>query len=178
MLQWFISFSEFTEISKSSAPFRKNSNIYLKNHMEWDAGVITEEISDNTMKKMIGLDMHNSTGISLQGLCFISYTVMLTVYYCYHPRMWVDNVFGHVCLSVCQSICLFVCLSVFLSVKAITFEPLDIESSFLACRYTLTISRLSLSIKVIGARSRFSDKNDNLTYFNMYMVTLYIATGH
>ena len=27
MLQWFISFSEFTEFSESSAPFRKNSNI-------------------------------------------------------------------------------------------------------------------------------------------------------
>ena len=26
MLQWFISFSEFTEFSESSAPFRKNSN--------------------------------------------------------------------------------------------------------------------------------------------------------
>ena len=25
MLQWFISFSEFTEFSESSAPFRKNS---------------------------------------------------------------------------------------------------------------------------------------------------------
>ena len=42
----------------------------------------------------------------------------------YHPRMWVGNVFGHVCLSVC----LCVCLSVILSVQAITFEPLDIET--------------------------------------------------
>ena len=37
----------------------------------------------------------------------------------YHPRMRVGNVFGHVCLSV------------FLSVQAITFELLDIETSFL-----------------------------------------------
>ena len=67
----------------------------------------------------------------------------------YHPRMRVGNVFGHVCLCVC----LCVCLSVFLSVQAITFEPLDIETSFLVCRYILTISRSSLSIKVIGSRS-------------------------
>ena len=25
----------------------------------------------------------------------------------YHPRMWVGNVFGHVCLSVCLCFCLF-----------------------------------------------------------------------
>ena len=80
----------------------------------------------------------------------------------YHPRMWVGNVFSHVCLSVCLSVCvsvcvsvcLCVCLSVFLPVQAITFEPLDIETSFLVCRYILTISRSSLSIKVIGSRSR------------------------
>ena len=72
----------------------------------------------------------------------------------YHLLMWVGNVFGHVCVSVC----LCVCLSVFLSVQAITFEPLDIETSFLVCRYILTISRSSLSIKVIGSRSRSYEK--------------------
>ena len=76
----------------------------------------------------------------------------------YHPRMRVGNVFGHVCLSacvsVCVSVCLGVCLSVFLSVQAITFEPLNIETSFLICRYILTITRSSLSIKIIGSRSR------------------------
>ena len=63
----------------------------------------------------------------------------------YHPRMRVGNVFGQVlsCLSFC------VCLSVFLSVQAITFEPLNIETSFLVCRYIMTISRSSLIIKVI-----------------------------
>ena len=40
----------------------------------------------------------------------------------YHPRMWVGNIFGRVCLSVCQSLCP--------SVQTITFEPLDIETSF------------------------------------------------
>ena len=64
--------------------------------------------------------------------------------------MWVGNVFGHVCVSVCVS----VCLRVIQSVQAITFELLHIETSFLVCRYIFTISRLSLSIKVIGSRSR------------------------
>ena len=34
----------------------------------------------------------------------------------YHPRMWVGNVFSHVCLSVCLSVCVSVCLSVCVSV--------------------------------------------------------------
>ena len=80
--------------------------------------------------------------------------------------MWVGNVFSHVCLSVCLSVCVSVCLSVcvsvcvcvclsvFLSVQAIPFEALNIETLFLVCRYTLTISRSSLSIKVIESRSR------------------------
>ena len=72
--------------------------------------------------------------------------------------MRVGNVFGHVCLSVCLCVCVSVCLSVFLSVQAITFEPLDIKTSFLVCRYILTISRSSLSIKVIELRSRSYEK--------------------
>ena len=60
--------------------------------------------------------------------------------------MRVGSVFGHVYL------CVSICLSVFLSVQAITFELLDIETSLLICRYILTISGLSLSIKVIGSR--------------------------
>ena len=65
--------------------------------------------------------------------------------------MWVGNVFSHVCLCVCLSVCV-------LSVQAITFEPLDIETSFLICWYILTISRSSLSIKVIGLRPRSYEK--------------------
>ena len=49
------------------------------------------------------------------------------------------------------SVCVCVC-----SVRAITFEPVDIETSFLVWWYILTISRSSLSIKVIGSRSRSS----------------------
>ena len=52
-----------------------------------------------------------------------------------------------------------------LSVQAVTFELLHIETSFLACRYIFTISRLSLSNKVI--RSRSYEKNDNFTYFKI-----------
>ena len=68
--------------------------------------------------------------------------------------MRVGNVFGHLCVSVCLS----VCLSVFLPIQSITFELLDIETSFLVCRYILIISRSSLSIKVIGLRSRSYEK--------------------
>ena len=48
------------------------------------------------------------------------------------------------------------------SVQTTTFELLDIETSFLVCRYIVTISRSSLSIKVLGSRSRSYEKNDNL----------------
>ena len=82
--------------------------------------------------------------------------------------MRVGNVFGHVCVSVCVS----VYLSVFLSVLGINFEPLDIETSFLVCRYILTISRSSLSIKVIGSRSY--KKNDNFTYFNLLILYMWL----
>ena len=93
--------------------------------------------------------------------------------------MRVGNVFGRVCLFVCLSVCLSVCvsvclsvclsvyLSVFLSVQAITFEPLDTGTSFLVCRYILTIFRSSVSIKVIGSRSRSYEK----------MIVLLIATS-
>ena len=84
--------------------------------------------------------------------------------------MRVGNVFGHVCLSVCLcvSVCVSVCLSVFLSVQAITFQPLNIETSFLVCRYILPISRSSLSIKVIESRSRSYEKK---------MIVLLISTS-
>ena len=78
-------------------------------------------------------------------------------------------------MSVCLSVCVCVCLSVFLSVQAITFKPFDIETLFLACRYILTISRSSLSIKVIGLRSRsYEKKNDNFTYFNLSILCMWL----
>ena len=84
-----------------------------------------------------------------------------------------------VCLSVCVSVCLcvclsvWVCLSVFLSVQAITFEPLNIETSFLVCRYIFTISRSGLSIKVIRSRSRSYEKNNIFTYFNLLILCMW-----
>ena len=42
------------------------------------------------------------------------------------------------------------CVCVCVSVRAITCEPVDIETSFLVWWYILTISRSNLSIKVIG----------------------------
>ena len=90
----------------------------------------------------------------------------------YHPHTQVGNVFGHVCLSVCVAVCLCVCLSVCPSVQAITFEPLHIDTSFLVCRYIFTISRSSLSIKVIGHWSRSYEKNDNFTYSNMLILCI------
>ena len=61
----------------------------------------------------------------------------------------------------------------FLSVQAINFEPLNIETSFLVCRYISTISRPSLSIKVIGSRSRSYEKNDSFTYFNLLILCMW-----
>ena len=54
---------------------------------------------------------------------------------------------ARVCGKVMFSYCLCVCLSVCVSVWAITFECLDIESSFSVWWNILTISRSSLSIK-------------------------------
>ena len=71
-----------------------------------------------------------------------------------------------------MSVC--VCLSVCPSVQAMTFESLHIETSFLVCRYIFTISRLHLSIKVIGSRSRSYEKNDNFTYFNMVILCIWL----
>ena len=76
--------------------------------------------------------------------------------------MRVGNVFGPVCLSVC------------LSVQAITFEPLDIETLFLVCRYILTISRSNLSTKVIGHDQGHIRKNDNFTYFNLLILCMWL----
>ena len=61
-------------------------------------------------------------------------------------------------MCVCLSICLSVYLSVCLSVQAVTFGVLCLGTSFSAYIYILTISRSSLSIKVIESRSRSNKK--------------------
>ena len=80
----------------------------------------------------------------------------------------------HVCLFACLSVCMSVCLSRCPSALAITFEPLHIETSFLVIRYIFTISRSSMSIKVIGSRPRSYEKNDNFTYFNMFILCIWL----
>ena len=65
-------------------------------------------------------------------------------------------------MSSLMCLCLSACLSVCPSVQDIIYEPLHIETSFLVCRYIFAISRSSLSIKVIGSRSRSYEKNDNV----------------
>ena len=99
----------------------------------------------------------------------------------YHPRMWVGNVFSHVCLTVCVCLCvclcvsMSVCLCVVLSVQAITFEPLHIETSFLECRYVFTISRSNLSIKVIVSWSRSHEKKWKfLLIFNLLILCMWL----
>ena len=62
----------------------------------------------------------------------------------------------------------------FLSIQVINFELLHIETLFLVCRYILTISRSSVSIKVIQLRSRSYEKNDNFTYFNILIICIWL----
>jgi len=73
--------------------------------------------------------------------------------------LWIHATFitthkcGVVAFSV-ASVC--VCLSV---CNALTFESLDLESSFLVCRYIFRSSRSSLHIKVTGSGSRSQTKS-------------------
>ena len=56
-----------------------------------------------------------------------------------------------------------------------TFEPLHLETSFLVYRYIFTISRSSLSIKVIGSRSY----EKKLSFYLFQDVNpLSVAKGH
>ena len=86
--------------------------------------------------------------------------------------MWKGNNFSQVCLSVSQSVSQSVCVSVCLSVQAITFELVKLGTSFLVYRYILTISTSSLSIKVIGSRSR---SNEKLTHFDLPVSSVHVC---
>ena len=55
--------------------------------------------------------------------------------------------------SVCVSVCLSVC-------NSLTFESLDLESSFLVCRYDFQISVSSSYVKVIGSRSKSRERKE------------------
>jgi len=54
-------------------------------------------------------------------------------------------------LSVCLCVCLYVCMYV---CQTITFESLDVGSSYLHMRYISTDYGLSSYMKAIGSRSR------------------------
>ena len=72
---------------------------------------------------------------------------------CYYPHMQMHMQRGNAfVMSVYLSVCLFVCLSVCFSVWGITFEPFDIKTANLVYGCTMTISRSSLSIKVIKCK--------------------------
>ena len=81
----------------------------------------------------------------------------------YYLRMRKDNNFSWVCLYVC------VCVCVSVSLSPLTFELLFKTTSFLVYRYILTISRSSLSNKLIGSRSR---SNEKLTFFTKPLLSL------
>ena len=73
-----------------------------------------------------------------------------------------------------------VCVCVFLSVQAITVEHLDIETSFLLCRYIFIITRSNLSIKVISSRSRLYEKklcegHINVKEIYLHLFKFYVA---
>ena len=77
-----------------------------------------------------------------------------------------------VCVSVHLSVCPSIHLSVCMFVQAITFELLHKETSFLVYRYIFTISRSSLSIKIISQGQGHVRKMYNFTYFNMLIICL------
>jgi len=76
------------------------------------------------------------------------------------------NTFGRVRLCVCVS--LSIC-----SLRAITFESLDLETSFLVRMYVLRICRSSAYVNVIGSRSRAQE--EKLSYkIHSRVVSLYL----
>ena len=83
--------------------------------------------------------------VTSQRQCYVINVYIFTSRVCGRGNVFV--------VSVCVSVCVCLCVCVCLSVQAITFEPVDIETSFLVWCYILTISRSSLSIKVMGSRS-------------------------
>ena len=84
----------------------------------------------------------------------------------YHPRMRVGNVFSHVCLLVC--VCLSVYLSVCPSVQAITYEPLDVEISFLVYLGQDWVSRS------LGQGQGHMRKNYNFSYFKLWIICIWL----
>ena len=84
------------------------------------------------------------------------------------------------CLSVCFSVCLPVSLSVCLSVcQMITFESLDVQSSFSLIQYTPRQYRSSSYMKVIRSRSRSQEQKGRKCLFHAlinFRSAIFIAT--
>ena len=141
----------------NSTGCKQNLMVSTKTYPFWEKNI------EHWSKKM---QFYSKIFIQLDCLLSALNTRVFSIYY--HPRMRVGNVFGRVCLSVSLSVCL--------SVQTITFELLHIGTSFLVWRYTLTISRSSLSIKVIVSRSRSCAKK-MIIYLFQLVIPLYVATG-
>jgi len=57
----------------------------------------------------------------------------------YHPPVRRGNAFDGVCMCMCMCVCLSFC-----TVRALTFDSLDLQTSFLVCRYIFGISSSQL----------------------------------
>ena len=68
------------------------------------------------------------------------------------------------------------CVCVFLSVQAVMFEPIKVGVSFLVHTYIFTISRSSLSTKVIGSKSWSNQKfyNSHNSNVCLYSTKVYL----
>ena len=76
----------------------------------------------------------------------------------YHLLMGLGNAFSHVCLCVsvcvCVCVCVYVCLTICVSVclvRAVMFESLDLETSFLVRRNIFRMSRPNSCISFMGS---------------------------
>ena len=76
-------------------------------------------------------------------------------------------------MSVCMSVSVCLSLSVCVSVcSGYNFWTTLHRDFILVCKYILTISRSSLSIKVIGSRK--NEENGNFIYFNMLIPCIWL----
>ena len=112
----------------------------LPTHFQFHYSHFLDIICCNVSKQSVSI-LHTCNSVE-NVECMLENSMFITSRVCGRGNVFVVSV----CLCVC------VCLSVW----AITFEWVDIETSFLVWCYILTISRSSLSIKAIGSRSRSS----------------------
>ena len=56
---------------------------------------------------IVGTDVTPKVHLPLKTESLVTYLIIIYHIYCYHPGMWVGNVFSHVCMSFCVCFCLF-----------------------------------------------------------------------